>query len=395
MNKLNVIVICIALFYNASQAQQHDKTPAGQHNLPTSQQHDKTPAWQLGPVLEYNLSRTTQQQLTDDIQLLTQRQVPITGLSLATDDEPEWVAKLLEGSYLKYTTKPLADTIKMPVTWHNLGDMIASDIGTQHPLLNHLTAAPGEELPATKRPDLMRRTLQYKLWGNRLELTTKPQAIAFQALLKQRNRLLPYIYSTQADTAFGGALIRPLNAVFPDDTNTQRIGDQYMFGPAFLVSPIYSPDNSRSMYLPEGEWMDYYESEPYPGGRWMNFASNDERIPVFVRMGSIVVLDGQETPTASADKSNIEIRYYNYDGNHRFALYDDKGKAHIIKASGTDTQMEVELPAMPFTGTCRIYLYATPSGVLVNGRAIGVMFHGYWFSIPFKANEPLKIKVIK
>src|SRR5581483_6886573 len=86
----------------------------------------------------------------------------------------------------------------------------------------------------------------------------------YQAMLKfdrLRYRLLPYLYSLAgAVTQQSATILRPLVMDFPADVTARRLLDQYMFGPAFLVSPITSYNaRSRTVYLPAGAtWYDFW-----------------------------------------------------------------------------------------------------------------------------------------
>ena len=89
---------------------------------------------------------------------------------------------------------------------------------------------------------------------------------------------------------------------FPNDPQAATIGDQYMFGPAFLVAPILDQGvTHRRVYLPAGsDWYDWYSNEKHAGGQWIDAAAPIERMPLFVRAGSIVPF-GPELLTELAD----------------------------------------------------------------------------------------------
>ncbi len=88
----------------------------------------------------------------------------------------------------------------------------------------------------------------------------------YRKYAKLRYRLLPYIYSHAYNaTKTGLPMIRAMVLEFQDDPSTHNLQDQYMFGDAFLVAPVYKPVNKRTVYLPEGTWHDYETGKEYNG----------------------------------------------------------------------------------------------------------------------------------
>ena len=134
--------------------------------------------------------------------------------------------------------------------------------------------------------------------------------------LKERYRLLPYIYSIAANIAFDGStLMRPLVFDFADDATALDQKYEYMFGPSLLISPVTEPDvKTWKTYLPKtnGGWYDYYTGQHYDGGQTVTTSVTKARIPVFVRAGSIIPVSGDEV-----------LVYAGADG--AFTLYEDDG----------------------------------------------------------------------
>ena len=112
------------------------------------------------------------------------------------------------------------------------------------------------------------------------------------ACLKERYRLLPYIYSQAAAIAFDGStLMRPLVFDFADDRQALQQKYEYMFGPSLLVSPVTEPNvTTWQTYLPKtvGGWYDFRTRQHHNGGQTVS--TDARRIPVFVRAGSILPL---------------------------------------------------------------------------------------------------------
>jgi alpha-D-xyloside xylohydrolase len=141
-----------------------------------------------------------------------------------------------------------------------------------------------------------------------------------------RYRLLPYIYSLAAMvTREDYTMMRGLVMDFPGDTVVNNIGDQYLFGPSLLINPVYTYGAiGRSVYLPAGQgWYDLYSGHYEEGGRRINAAAPYERIPVFVKEGSILPL-GPELQYSS-EKPADPITVCVYTGKDAaFTLYEDE-----------------------------------------------------------------------
>ena len=149
---------------------------------------------------------------------------------------------------------------------------------------------------------------------------------AYQSVVyytKLRYNMMPYIYSLAGMTWFDDyTIMRPLVMDFTADD----IGDQFMFGPSFMVSPVYRyGDRSREIYFPQAEgWYDFYSGKFQAGGERKVIEAPYERIPLYVRAGAIIPFgdDIQYTDEKPAE----HIRLYIYQGaDGEFTLYEDEG----------------------------------------------------------------------
>jgi alpha-D-xyloside xylohydrolase len=141
-----------------------------------------------------------------------------------------------------------------------------------------------------------------------------------------RYRLMPYIYSLAGETYHNNyTIMRGLVMDFANDTSVKNIGDQYMFGPSLLINPVYTfKARNRELYLPNGQgWYDIYSGKYFEGGRKINADAPYERMPVFVKEGSIIPF-GPEMPY-SLEKPEDVITLFVYTGNDaNFTLYEDE-----------------------------------------------------------------------
>ncbi len=106
-----------------------------------------------------------------------------------------------------------------------------------------------------------------------------------------RYKLIPYILKeSRKATESGSTIVQALIFHHPEDNTCWHIDDEYYFGDDFLVAPVMNSDNVRDIYLPEGEWTDFFTGEKYSvegGGKWLkNVEVPLERMPVFVRCGA-------------------------------------------------------------------------------------------------------------
>ena len=142
-----------------------------------------------------------------------------------------------------------------------------------------------------------------------------------------RYRLMPYIYTAGADTYFNdGTIMRALVMDFAADRKTWGVADEYMFGPAFLVAPVTEyKARSRKVYLPAGStWYDFYTGQAPRGGQTITAAAPYERMPLFVRAGSIVPIGPPIQHTGNNSHSPVTLDVYT-GANGSFSLYEDDG----------------------------------------------------------------------
>jgi alpha-D-xyloside xylohydrolase len=144
-----------------------------------------------------------------------------------------------------------------------------------------------------------------------------------------RYRLMPYIYSLAwKTTSEGYTIMRPLVMDFREDTRAQNIGDQFLFGPAILVNPVTEPGAAtRRLYLPNAKWYDFWTGAAIQGGRTIDAPSPIDRLPLYVRAGSILPL-GPDVEYASQKSADpIEVRVYR-GASGSFTLYEDENDTY-------------------------------------------------------------------
>ena len=129
---------------------------------------------------------------------------------------------------------------------------------------------------------------------------------------KLRYKLIPYILrESEKATHSGSTIVQALIFHHPEDNNCWHIDDEYYFGDDFLVAPVMSSDNCRDIYLPEGEWVEFFTGDRFSvsdGGRWLKDIETPlDRMPVFVRKGAVIPVYPEDVDsTDDMDMSKVE-----------------------------------------------------------------------------------------
>ncbi|HWD91826.1 MAG TPA: glycoside hydrolase family 31 protein [Verrucomicrobiae bacterium] len=108
--------------------------------------------------------------------------------------------------------------------------------------------------------------------------------------IELRYELLPYIYNMmQQASETGLPAMRPLFLEFPEDRSVTGMDDEFLFGSDLLVAPVLVEDaTARDVYLPQGEWFDYWTGKQYTGGKSIHLPVTINSIPMFVRGGGFI-----------------------------------------------------------------------------------------------------------
>jgi len=225
------------------------------------------------------------------------RQIP-AGLNFALSGIPYWTTDI-GGFVFGSPTEPAFR--ELFIRWFQFG--------TFNPVLR---------VHGTRSPD------ENELWSYGPE--AQKTLVAFDRL---RYRMLPYIYSLAWKTTSSGyTLMRPLVMDFRTDVRAQNTGNQFMFGPAFLVNPITEPSaDSRNVYLPDAKWFDFWSGRVQQGGHAIEAAAPIDRLPLYVRAGSILPLGPEMEWSTEKPEDPIELRIYpGADGD--FTLYEDENDGY-------------------------------------------------------------------
>lgn len=146
--------------------------------------------------------------------------------------------------------------------------------------------------------------------------------------LELRYRLLPYLYSAMRECATTGMpILRALWLHYPDDPKAVACGDEYLWGRSILVAPVVEQGTtSRKVYLPRGDWYDFWTNERLHGGAEMQRPVNLETMPLYVRAGTILPLGPVKQFVDEKVDQPLSVSIYP-GADSSFLLYEDDGSS--------------------------------------------------------------------
>ena len=144
--------------------------------------------------------------------------------------------------------------------------------------------------------------------------------------IRFRYHLLPYLYTAHwQSTQRGLPLARPLFLAFQDDPATWGLEDEFLCGDALLVAPVlHEGAVSRTVYLPPATWYDFWSGERHDGPAQVEIEAPLERIPLFVRAGTVLPL---WPPLDHTGQRVEQMELHLYPGTGRSLLYEDDGES--------------------------------------------------------------------
>ena len=168
----------------------------------------------------------------------------------------------------------------------------------------------------------------------------EPWAMGKHALEIARNyislryKLMPYLYSAFYESTQNGLPVMrslAINYTFDPKILWPDYQNQYQFGDAFLVAPFESGKDFGKMYFPEGLWYDLYNGEKENGGQEKVVALTLNKLPVYVKGGSIIPMQSLIQTTAEQPTDTLYLHIYNGNRANSFVYYEDDGKTFDYK----------------------------------------------------------------
>jgi oligosaccharide 4-alpha-D-glucosyltransferase len=209
-------------------------------------------------------------------------------------------------------------------------------------------------------------------------------------VIAMRYRLLPYNYTLAYKQAVNGEpLVAPLYYYYPKDTAAVDVGDEFMWGENILVAPVVEKGaTARKIYLPEGKWYSFTDTNMVKGNSWINQKLNINHIPAYIKEGSIISMwtpspvDFSNTSTSSyTGQKDISVIYYPSQKPSKGILYNDDGvtknaASEIITFNAVQTDNIIKVTVS--SNNTKMY-----QNGLVKKISIGVPFS---FAYPLQGN---------
>lgn len=141
-----------------------------------------------------------------------------------------------------------------------------------------------------------------------------------------RYQLIPYTYTLAREAhATGMPLMRALWLHYPNDVRAGGSGDQYLWGRDMLIAPVYEKGaTTREVYLPAGDWYDWWTNERHTGGRAITRPVDLATMPIYVRAGAIIPFDPVRQYMAQPVDEPTTIKVFQ-GANGEFTMYEDDG----------------------------------------------------------------------
>jgi alpha-glucosidase len=152
-----------------------------------------------------------------------------------------------------------------------------------------------------------------------------------KAAIELRYRLIPYMYSYEREAHETGiGIVRPLYWDFPGDgVRAADITDEWMFGDGLLAAPVLGEGQARrTIYLPPGQWFDYFRGQQYEGGKSIVYSVNPETwadIPLFIRAGAILPTQDVQQYVGEHPVTRVFVEVFPAAAETSFNYYDDDG----------------------------------------------------------------------
>ncbi len=251
------------------------------------------------------------------------------------------------------------------------------------------------------------------LEGNtRMPWVYGPKGIALmRKYFTLRVQLIPYIYSYSWQAHERSLpILRPLYLEWPDLGQAYRHFHEYYFGGEMLVAPVLQAGGARSVYLPPGNWMDFFTGKRYRGDATFTAHYAADATPVFVREGAVIPEQAVARNQAGAGQGDLTINVYG-DGNGRFDLYEDDGISldyergsyaltpMTYRTRGSGHRLVIGPTAGSFVGQrqargyeLRIHTARRPTAISVDGRR---MAHWRWQASGSTAYLTLPVESIR
>jgi alpha-glucosidase (family GH31 glycosyl hydrolase) len=228
----------------------------------------------------------------------------------------------------------------------------------------------------------------------------------FRKVCELRMQMLPYIYSAANTSYKNGVLMKPLAYAYPEDASTHTIWDEYLFGNAFLVAPVFEPGNQRDVYLPAGTWYDFRNLEQsYTGAKTIHMDVPLDEIPVFVKENSIYVTGDIFRSNSKlwqgelVSNGRVEIHAFPGTANSKteftYVDYTDGDKEKTLHLSKEGRTISLNSEPLSVKASILVKCPSAPQKVVLNKQAVNPVFDAKskLLTLEAAANQAIQITI--
>jgi len=220
-------------------------------------------------------------------------------------------------------------------------------------------------------------------WNIEQRAGDKDVVPVFRKYANLRMNLLPYIYSqARLSSETGLPIMRALPLEFRHDRECDNYPYQYLFGSSLLVAPVISENaNSQKIYLPLGDWYDFWTHQIYKGPLLIDYPTPKESIPVFVRAGTVLPLNlnetyslGESVGNATDQYRNFTLMFYPQDEVYFTREWFDlvsRQQYRVEYVREIDTSIRIEVPPIPHDTTL-VFVKSIWTSLLLDDKSLSI-----------------------
>lgn len=240
-----------------------------------------------------------------------------------------------------------------------------------------------EATATTPDPVLFQRWTEYAAFSPTMEVVSSKnvgpwdygdQALAtFKKYSILHMSLFPYRYAAVQQAAKTGLpIMRALALDYQDDAQARERSDEYLFGPDLLVAPVVTAGTQRTVYLPKGDWVDYWTGAPQQGGREIVVDAAYDQIPVYARAGAVLAKIPEDVMTLvpAAESGNAQL--HALDARRVYEVVGAAGTANFTDFEGRSVERSGSMLKIAGEKTAHAivrFRSLHPKSVTVNGAA--------------------------
>jgi alpha-D-xyloside xylohydrolase len=168
--------------------------------------------------------------------------------------------------------------------------------------------------------------------------------------LNLRYSLFPYIYSeAHMCSDLGLPMLRALVLDYESDPTVFNIEDEYLFGRNLLIAPILTEEDTRKIYIPDGEWVDFWSFKQYPGRTWIEYSCELNKIPVFIKAGTLIPFGPvmQHIPDRPIESLTVLVIPDSHNQVESYEVVDEQKRRIVSYITSHRLSITVSAPMIP------------------------------------------------